>query len=702
MRTYSVVIFSLLVISSIVLVSSFESSFAEEIIVTSVGFEDSTILELKNSRGNTVYIDTVRIWLSEDNEFKSFKTEQGWMGKNTPQGVIVFTSQNEISPGEGVKFGIKTTKQNPSINWKAVDKNGEVISSAKTKTTNLEINDPGLNDSKVIGIKDESVFRFIPEKPTSDSDFRIVGTNFVPKQSLDFYIGNEFKNTIKVDEDGKILFTSKTPVTINEERTEFILRDSGGNEKILSMRISESDKREISEIVKLSIDNTSKDVKRGEVVNLTGLSTPNSTITITLKHSSGDILHIDTIAVQATGQWNYESLFASNLDLGTVSIEIDDGKSRILRDFQIISAELINVFAQQTMYQSGDTVSFSGKAIPNQVMSISLENETGAEIFSRSISVGETGNVDFDIPISRDDGEGTYILHLYQGDEEGISTFGVGQEPKALLILKPTKLNFQVNEDVEVLILGVPNAQVALILIDSATRELFSDSINLGANGRMLYEIDSDRLSTGSFILNAQRGESIGEARFTVGFTTGSGLISIQTTKDEYRQGESILILGNTATSNVLLDITIIDPTGKTIKKYETYSDQNGFKIDNFRIPIDGETGVWKIGTKSGSNFSQIEFSVLGNSDILILILDKDIYKTNDVVAIEGSGARSASISLKIINSLGEKVVELNITGTNEGKFTTFWQIPIESPVGEYEMIADDGIRNTTTNFTIN
>ena len=120
MGSYSVVLFSLLLISSIILMSSFESSFADDIVATSIGFEDSVILELKNSRGNTENIDTVRIWLSGDNEFKSFKTEQGWMGKNTPQGVIIFTSQNDVNPGEGVKFGIKTTEQNPIINWKGI------------------------------------------------------------------------------------------------------------------------------------------------------------------------------------------------------------------------------------------------------------------------------------------------------------------------------------------------------------------------------------------------------------------------------------------------------------------------------------------------------------------------------------------------------------------------------------------------------
>ena len=121
MSTFSVLVFPILLFSSIIFVSSFDTSFADEVTATSIGFEDSTILELKNSRGSTGDIDTVRIWLSGDNEFKSFKTEEGWMGKNTPQGVIIFTSQNEIAPGQSVKFGIKTVENNPVINWKALD-----------------------------------------------------------------------------------------------------------------------------------------------------------------------------------------------------------------------------------------------------------------------------------------------------------------------------------------------------------------------------------------------------------------------------------------------------------------------------------------------------------------------------------------------------------------------------------------------------
>ena len=119
MSSHAVVIFSVLLVSSILGVSAIQNSFGE-VVATGTGFEDSTILELKNSRASTANIDSVRIWLGEDNEFKSFKTEQGWLGKKQLNGVIEFTSQNQVKPGESVKFGVKTMQKNPIINWNRI------------------------------------------------------------------------------------------------------------------------------------------------------------------------------------------------------------------------------------------------------------------------------------------------------------------------------------------------------------------------------------------------------------------------------------------------------------------------------------------------------------------------------------------------------------------------------------------------------
>ena len=706
MGSYTVILFSLLLISSVVLISSLGNSYADEIIATSTGFEYSTILELKNSRGNSASIDSVRIWVGEGNEFKSFKTEKDWLGMKQLNGVIEFKSEKVINPGESVKFGIKTTEQNPTINWKALDSNGNVISSAGTKISNLEEsnNQPELNVPEIVSIKDDSNFRYMPDQPSANSDFRGVGDNFIPNQSLDFYIGNEFQKTIQINNDGKILFTATTPEIINDARTEFILRDKGGTEKVLSLRVPESENREIADIIKLSIGNTPKEVKRGDMITLTGMATPTATITLTSKEKDGNILNIDTVQVGSDGKWSFDNLFSPTLDIGTISIEINDGKSKLLRNFDVISAELINISSKDTMYESGDVVSFEGYALPNQKLTFSLEDAVGAEIHSESVNVGKTGFVEFGIEIPKGSMEGTYILYLSQGKENGITAFGIGQEPRSIIVLRSEKLNFDSNSDVEISIQGEPNSQIALIIIDSADREKLSDSINLGPDGREIYTISAGELGNGAYILNAQRGESSFQIRFTGGFTTGSGPITLQTTRSDYSAGEQILILGNTQTASVLLEISIAEPNGNIVKTFETFSDKIGvFKIDNFRIPADAQQGKWLINAKSGGNFKTTEFTVLGLEGILMISLDKDNYDKGDFMNIYGSGSReSSTITIKIFDPAGEKFNELNFPAKNNGEYTTVWQIPKDAPSGIYQITVNDGKSDTNTNFIIN
>ena len=219
-----------------------------------------------------------------------------------------------------------------------------------------------------------------------------------------------------------------------------------------------------------------------------------------------------------------------------------------------------------------------------------------------------------------------------------------------ILIVRPTKLNFAANEIANIEIQGPANAQVSIILIDSADREKFSDTMNLGPDGKEMYQIKSGELPTGAYTLNAKRGESSGSGVFTVGLTTGSGAISIQTTRDEYKPGEQMLILGNTGAINVLLDITITDPDGKIIKKIETFSDRFGvFKVDNFRIPLDSVLGTWIVNAKSGGNFNETQILVSGEDKELVIFTDKNEYKTNELMSISGSGARqSATVTIKL------------------------------------------------------
>ena len=99
--------------------------YANEVEVSALGLEETTIITVSNNSEKNIKM--LRIWLGENVDFKSFKTEEGWMGEKTPQGVIIFTSSETIKNEESIKFGIKTSKANPNINWKTLDQQNEII-----------------------------------------------------------------------------------------------------------------------------------------------------------------------------------------------------------------------------------------------------------------------------------------------------------------------------------------------------------------------------------------------------------------------------------------------------------------------------------------------------------------------------------------------------------------------------------------------
>jgi len=81
---------------------------------------------------------------------------------------------------------------------------------------------------------------------------------------------------------------------------------------------------------------------------------------------------------------------------------------------------------------------------------------------------------------------------------------------------------------------------------------------------------------------------------------------------------------------------------------------------------------------------------------------DKEEYRTNEIMTISGVGTRmSSTVTMSIFDSNDLKIDELNITAKSNGEFSTIWQIPADLEIGEYEIRADDGLKNTETNFVI-
>ena len=686
------------------------SAYGEsEIIANSFGLENSTILELKNSRGNSVEIDSVRIWLSGENSFQSFKTEQGWMGKNTPQGVIIFSSQDLLKPGEVVKFGIKTSVEKPVINWKALDTNGNIIKTAQI-ITDTEITDvKEIIQPKSVAIKDDSTFRLIPTKLSPGSDFRVVGNNFVPNQSLNFYINEKITNTFSTDSNGSFLITNQVPESTNAERTQFLISDSVGAETEISIRLTEQEKRTIGQSLQLVFDETPTTVKRGESITLQGVATPENTLTITSSQNTLGIISIETITTGSDGKWSFENLFSPELELETITIKISDGKDLIERNIDVISSKLIRINSEESRYEPGDVITFTGNAIANTDLLYYLEDPKGSEIISDLITVDSSGIITFEIQTELSQMKGTYVLHANQGKENGISVVGLGEEPVEVIVVDSTKLNYNTNEKIKIQIQGQPNATVAIIILDDSSKEKISDTVNLGADGFHTYEIESNELSVGTYVVEVRHGKARGDTVFSIGLTQGSGVITMQTTKDEYNAGESILLMGNTG-ANSLLTLTLYNSEGTVVKQVEVFTSKNGaFQSDKFRIPNDPEIGQWSIKAKSGGNTAEHSFTVTKILEGVAVLVDKEsrTYSLSEIITISGAGANpSTSIDIKFLDSGGNEISDkLTIYATNTGAYITSIPVAVIIPSdlvpGEFTILVEDPLTSSSTTITV-
>jgi hypothetical protein len=235
---------SIIILFSISLILIPSEVYADEIKVTSVGLDETAIITATNNSENE--IKSFRVWLGEEFNFKSFKTEKGWTGEKNQQGVIIFTSSETVKLNELVKFGLKTDKINPVINWKALDQENKIIDtgviklsklSEVNKNSNIELNEN--YNSKQISIFSESKFRVIPDNPNAGSTIRITGDNFAALQKFDFNIDTEKIGDFTTDSNGYFVTTMQIPNIQNKDRVDFKIIGYDQIEKKISLKLGE-------------------------------------------------------------------------------------------------------------------------------------------------------------------------------------------------------------------------------------------------------------------------------------------------------------------------------------------------------------------------------------------------------------------------------------------------------------------------------
>jgi len=359
--------------------------------------------------------------------------------------------------------------------------------------------------------------------------------------------------------------------------------------------------------------------------------------------------------------------------------------------------------SQKNRYEPGETMVFTVTAVPNEELVISLEDPQGTEVLFDTISVSPSGSVTIQFETTIFSIEGTYTLFASQQNDFDFLSVGLGVLPEIQLVVKMDKLNYDSNSNARILIGGPSSSTISLLIIDPSDKPKFSDTITVGPDGKVVYDLNLSGFPSGVYTTVVSRGNSQAEELFSVGLQTGSGPIDIRTTKTSYIPGESILVLGN-SDSNILVTLQMIDSSGNIVQTKETFTDKDGTLSDSsFRIPLDARSGTWSIKAQSGANFDTTEFSVTSNSGQFIVIVtnvEKSFLGT--LVLIKGFGAApSQTVVIEVISSNCVVIDELRFSSTGVGDFSTIWKVPEDTPPGTYTIKATslNDIAETTFNL---
>ena len=708
------IILSIIILFSVSLILTPLNGYAEEIVVKSVGVDKTSIITLTNE--GVKNIETFRIWLSPDTNFQSFKTERGWIGEKTPLGPIIFTSSEPIKKNESVKFGIKTDKSSPVINWKALDQTSTIDTGViVTKEMKLVIGNPEINNNENIKkdngeIFSESTFKIIPDKPNPGSTIRVTGENFGLSQLFDFYINDNKIGSFETDNNGNFMTTMKIPDTGISDRVDFKIKNNQGEEKVVSLRLGSSENRITKAIDnKISIEGIDKIVHRGDKLEISGTATPGTAVVTEIKNPEQIVINSRTAKVDGTGNWKLETAISIPYDaiFGKYSITVSDGRNQSLQYWSIETDKVILLNPTKITFDPGEIIKFNGTAIPNQLIELMLEDNLGNEVISDIVEVDETGFIEFEYQTTEnDDEEGTWTLVATQNENKEFIYVGYGEFPTIPVNLEFNKMNYKTSEKAIISVIGKPSDVLKMMII-SPSGNISGEEIliKLREDGRTTYELDLTGYASGIYTAVIQKNNSQSSEKFSVGLQLGSGPIDAKTTQIEYTQGERILLLGS-ANANSLLNVILVDPNGIKIKETQIPSKSDGtFTVDQLKIPSNGVLGIWKINVNSGSNLEIIEFNVISEKGQGLTIT------IDDNVIIPGFGKtlkflitadQKTSISMKVFDTNKKQIgADSNCVPTAEFKCEILWTIPKDVIPGTYTVRVTDSIATKEATFEI-
>ena len=610
MKNYSKVNFIIIllaVVSLLVVLPSSEITAAETISVNAKNLDNTIIIEFSNSPNNTSEIKTIKVWLGGDKTFKSFKTESGWGGGTYSDGkLLVFTAVDNLKAGESVKFGLITNQKVTGINWKALDKNDNAIDTNKTPIQEISQDLPNISvpqttgsESQVTQISGDKI-KFIPEKIRIASSERFVGNGFNPNEVLQLFLNDTLLESIRTDQNGNFITKLNIPATTKIGINDFQIKRQDGIYESTKLKINDALNRFYETEHRFSITAIPETVKLEDTLNISGTAKAQSGVILSFK--DGNVLDAKHVVVaDAAGKWIYDETIDSDMLVGVYSVIIENDQKSILKNITVTSDFVFQMTSLSNQYDIGDTVTITGTAEADQELTLSIIDPKSDTILFDTIQADGSGKFEYKFPVTSTFTSGTYaaIAKTLNNNSEA-TIFGIGSAPTDKIVVLLDQLNFQTTADLTLRVVGPLSSTLNVQIIDASDKIKVTETFttNSAGNGQITLDLNGYKSGVYRAVVSYANIEDI--AKFSVGLQTGTGVITLSPTKSIYQPGEEIIVIGQTANSNAILFLSLVNSNDDRVSEIELFSDKNGqFTTNLLRIPLDTSSGVWTIEANS-------------------------------------------------------------------------------------------------------
>ena len=258
---------------------------------------------------------------------------------------------------------------------------------------------------------------------------------------------------------------------------------------------------------------------------------------------------------------------------------------------------------------------------------------------------------------------------------------------------------YKQSELVKIVGLGKAGAAVSLRAVDPAGVSIFASAVPVDKDGRYTAFIPlGAKAVTGEYLVSALQDGKTVTVTFRVLTETGYEM-SIVTDKFEYKEGESVIIAGQTSPSKDI-NITVADPVGAEIFTTVVKSGNDGKFTATMIVPEKSQLGKYSVAAQMGNEKIALTFSVVKGSVTLTVQTDKNEYRDGELVRISGKGLPNDRVSIIILTPKEDRI-PMSANTKEDGTYSALWLIQKTAAPGTYKVIIQQGDSRAEVFFAV-